>query len=83
MAVDLSRYLSLFVSEATDHLEALSRNVQRTVCGLSPPAFSLIDVATTITVSVRDAEADSSGCCWGGFGPRAGTSPHRARWPPG
>ena len=45
---------------------------QRTVCGFSAPAFSLIDVATTITVSVRDAEPNNSGCCWGGgepFGP--------------
>src|SRR4029077_7355942 len=52
--------------------ETSSRSVHRTVCGLAAPAFSLTDVATTITVSVRDADADSSGCCWGGgapFGP--------------
>ena len=38
-----------------------SRSVQRTVCGLSAPAFSLTDVATTITVSVRDADSRQFG----------------------
>ena len=41
--------------------ETSSRRVQRTVCGFSAPAVSLTDVATTITVSVRDADSDSSG----------------------
>lgn len=39
---------------AVDVPETSSRSVHRTVCGLSVPAFWLMDVATTSTVSMRD-----------------------------
>ena len=45
--------------------ETSSRRFQRTVCGLSAPAFWLIDVATTITVSVRDADSQQLGLLLG------------------
>ena len=41
--------------------ETPSRSVQCTVSGLAP-AFWLTEVATTMTLSVRDATVDNSGC---------------------